>query len=132
MRETLLNNTPGLKKLSDQIQAEAESGWIRTIDGGFVRSLSTHAALNSKLQSAGGIAMKLAAVLLDEMIQREGLDCWKVGDIHDEAQWDCHPDDAQRAGELALAALLEAGKMLKLSVPLEGEFKIGPNWSHTH
>jgi len=132
IRETLLTNTPGLLQLAKRIEQEAESGWIKTIDGGYVHSLSPHAALNSKLQSAGGIAMKLCAVLLDQMIEAEGLDAWKVGDIHDEAQFDCHPSDAQRVGELALIALRQAGEMLNLSVPLDGEFKIGKTWADTH
>ena len=132
IRETLINNTPGLEKLAKRIEREAETGWIKTIDGGYVRVNSTHAALNSKLQSAGGIAMKLAAVLLDMEIDRLNLDAFKVGDIHDEAQWDCAPDVAERVGQLALECLRKAGEMLNLSVPLDGEFKSGSNWSETH
>lgn len=132
IRETLIENTPGLEKLAKRIEVEAESGFIQTVDGGYVRVLSSHAALNSKLQSAGGIAMKLAALLLDQKVTELGLDAWKVGDIHDEAQWDCHPDCAEQIGQLALECLAEAGVMLNLSVPLAGEFKTGRNWSETH
>jgi len=132
IRETLLNNTPGLEKLAKRIEREAETGWIKTIDGGYVRVNSTHAALNSKLQSAGAIAMKLAAVLLDMKIVELNLDAFKVGDIHDEAQWDCHPDVAERVGQLALECLAQAGEMLQLTVPLAGEYKMGSDWSKTH
>lgn len=76
--------------------------------------------------------MKLAAILLDDEIVRLTLDAFKVGDIHDEAQWDCHPDVAERVGQLAIECLRQAGVMLKLSVPLDGEYKIGQNWSETH
>lgn len=132
IRETLINNTPGLERLAKRIEAEAETGWIKTVDGGYVRVNSTHAALNSKLQSAGAIAMKLAAILLDDEVERLGLDAFKVGDIHDEAQWDCHPDCADQIGQLALECLVKAGEMLKLTVPLAGEFKRGVDWSETH
>ena len=132
MRETLINNTPGLLKLAKQIEQEAESGWIRTIDGGFVRSLSPHAALNSKLQSAGGIAMKVCSIFLDERLTEHGFDALKVGDIHDEAQLDTDPKVATEVGELALQCLRDAGEYLNLRVPLDGEFKIGKTWAETH
>lgn len=138
IRETLIENTPGLLQLSKRIEAEAESGWIKTIDGGFVRSLSPHAALNSKLQSCGGIAMKVCSILLDERCVEQGLDVWKVGDIHDEGQLDVDPSlanyDTQQSvvGELAVQCLRDAGEFLNLSVPLDGEYKVGRNWSETH
>lgn len=132
MRETLLVNTPGLADLVEKIQAEAETGFVETVDGGYVRVLAEHAALNSKLQSAGGIAMKLCSVLLDEKITELGLDVLKVGDIHDEGQLDCAPEHAELAGRLAVQCLIAAGEMLGLTVPLDGEFKIGNNWAETH
>ena len=132
MRETLLENTPGLSELTKKIEKEAQSGWIETIDGGYVRSLSPHAALNSKLQSAGGIAMKVCAILLFKKLKELGIDAWKVGDIHDEAQLDCLPEDADRVGQLAIDCLREAGELLKFRVPLDGEYKIGLTWAETH
>lgn len=132
IRETLLTNTPGLLKLAKQIEEEAESGWIRTIDGGFVRSLSPHAALNSKLQSAGGIAMKVTSIFLDERLTEKGLDSWKVGDIHDEGQQDTDPKDAEEVGKLAVQCLKDAGEFLNMRVPLDGEYKIGETWAQTH
>lgn len=132
IRETLINNTPGLLQLAKRIEAEAESGWIKTIDGGYVRSLSTHAALNSKLQSGGGIAMKVTTILLDEELERAGIDSWKVNDVHDEAQLDTLPEDAEKTGQLAVNCLKQAGEFLNMSVPLAGEYKIGKNWSRTH
>lgn len=132
IRETLINNTPGLQALAKRIEAEASTGWIKTVDGGYVRVLSSHAALNSKLQSAGGIAMKLCSVLLDDELTKRGWDVWKVGDIHDEGQLDCPVELAEEVGKLAVACLVKAGEMLKLTVPLDGEFKIGATWAETH
>lgn len=132
MRETLIANTPGLEALTAKIQKEAESGFIETVDGGYVRVLAEHAALNSKLQSAGGIVMKVCSILLDEKIKELGLDVMKVGDIHDEGQLDCHPDHAELAGQLAVQCLIAAGELLNLTVPLNGEFKIGKHWAQTH
>lgn len=132
IRETLIGGTPGLKQLTKQIENESKSGWIKTIDGGYARSLSTHAALNTKLQSAGGIAMKVAAIFLDEAITARGLDAWKVGDIHDEHQLDCAPGDAEEVGKEFRKALQAAGEFLNLAVPLDGEYKIGKTWAETH
>lgn len=132
MRETLIGNTPGLLQLAKRIEAEAESGWIKTIDGGYVRSLSTHAALNSKLQSGGVIAMKVCSIFIDQNLETEGLDSWKVGDIHDEGQMDCLPAEAEATGKLAVQCLRDAGEFLNLTVPLDGEYKIGSTWADTH
>lgn len=132
IRNTLIENTPGLSQLAKRIESEAETGWIKSIDGGYVRVLSSHAALNSKLQSAGGIAMKVTSIFLDERLEKLGLDSWKVNDVHDEAQLDTLPQDAETVGQLALQCLRDAGEFLNMSVPLDGEYKIGKNWSRTH
>lgn len=132
IRETLLSGTPGLAALAKRIEAESASGWIKTIDGGYVRSLSSHAALNSKLQSAGGIAMKVCSIFLDAELTKRGIDAWRVGDIHDEGQMDCLPGDAEEVGRLAIECLRAAGEFLNLTVPLDGEYKIGKNWAETH
>jgi hypothetical protein len=35
-------------------------------------------------------------------------------------------------GKLGVEAIIEAGKVLKLKCPLDGEYKVGDNWSETH
>lgn len=76
--------------------------------------------------------MALGSILLEKAIQLEGLDCLKVGDIHDEWQYDVHPDHADRHAEISVQAIRDAGKHLRLNVPLDGESKKGLTWAATH
>jgi DNA polymerase I-like protein with 3'-5' exonuclease and polymerase domains len=52
--------------------------------------------------------------------------------MHDEAQWEVAEKDAEVVGMLGVQAIVEAGRMLKLNVPLAGEYKIGNSWATTH
>lgn len=121
----------GLTDLIDECE-RLQQGRIPLIDGSQILCPSPHAALNYRLQGSGARVMALGAILLDQKIRKEGLDAWKVGDIHDEWQWDCHPRDADRVCELGLASLTEAGEILKLNIPISGTAKIGKTWAETH
>lgn len=122
----------GLKDVMDSAIKEQQNGRVELIDGSKVICPSPHAALNYKLQGSGARVMGLAAILLEQDIRREGLDCLKVGDIHDEWQYDVHPDCAQRHSELSVQAIRRAGELLCLNVPLDGEAKQGLTWAETH
>lgn len=134
IRKVLGDAVPGLGELMDEARSEFydNGGLLRTIDDGFVRCESPHAALNYRCQSAGAIVMKLGAILLDREIQKNGWDVLKVGDIHDEWQFDCHPDCAELVGRAGQGAIRLAGEKLKLGVPLDGTFSIGKTWADTH
>lgn len=134
IRSVLLNSTPGLKRATQEIREEfdADGGLLRCIDGGYVRCPSPHSALNFKIQSAGGITMKLASILLDKEIEKNGWDTWKVLDAHDEAQQDTVSNQAEEVGKAGVQAIKDAGEELGWVVPLDGEYKIGQNWHETH
>ncbi len=76
--------------------------------------------------------MGLGAVLLELRIQQLGLDSHKVGDIHDEWQYDVDPDEAEHHGMEAVQAIRTAGEKLALNVPLDGVSTIGKTWAETH
>ncbi len=135
VRGTLLKITPGLEDYLEEVKDEYNSnsnGFLRTIDGGYVRCPSPHAAVNYKFQSAGGIVMKQASIFLDEKIKQRGLDALKVCDVHDEAQIDAHPKDAEEVGKEAIQSIADAGEELGFRLPLTGAYHIGEDWSLTH
>jgi DNA polymerase I-like protein with 3'-5' exonuclease and polymerase domains len=76
--------------------------------------------------------MKKALVLLDEQLRRNKLDAKFVVNVHDEFQLEVKEEHAQRVGELAVDSIRKAGVVLGLRCPLDGEYKIGNNWSDTH
>jgi DNA polymerase I-like protein with 3'-5' exonuclease and polymerase domains len=76
--------------------------------------------------------MALGAIFLEKHIRRVGLDSLKVGDIHDEWQYDVAPADAREHARLSVQAIREAGEELNLNVPLDGTAKEGLTWAQTH
>jgi DNA polymerase I len=133
-RGILEKGTPGLARLVNIIQDEfrGTGGLLRTIDGGFVRCGSQSAALNYKLQSAGAIVMKKAAIFARNEIYRRGLDGFYVGNIHDEGQLDCDPRDANEVGKVCVQAIADAGIAIGFKVPLTGKAVEGANWAECH
>lgn len=122
----------GADKLVEETQYEQKQGRIPLCDGSWVVCPSPHAALNYKLQGGGARVMALGAVLLQKAIRRYDLDSLKVGDIHDEWQYDVHPDDAESHARESVQAIRKAGEHLRLNVPLDGEAKVGLTWAETH
>ena len=131
MREQFLERL-GIKGVMEDAINEQRSGRIWLCDGSGVVCPSPHAALNYKLQGGGARVMALGAILLDKHIRRVGLDSLKVGDIHDEWQFDVDPKDAREHARLSVQAITEAGEELNLSVPLDGTAKEGLTWAETH
>ena len=131
---TLEEITPGLRELQRSITREMEtnSGFLRCIDGGFVRCPAAHAALNYKIQSAEACLMKKASILIDERARLAGIDHLKVGDIHDEGQHDVEAGRAHEFGAICVQAIRDAGTILGFSVPMDGDYKVGQTWAETH
>lgn len=132
--ETFYRNVPGLKELIDSVQKEYKknNGRLRTIDGGWVWCPSVSAALNYKIQSMGAILMKLASIILKEAAVKVDLWFLRVLDVHDEGQLETIEDRAEELGKLAVWSIEEAGRQLKLNVPVTGSYNIGVDWSETH
>lgn len=139
MRARFLKAYPNLSKLIDATKALAEKGYLLGLDGRKLimrrdesGKVATHKALNTLLQAAGAVVMKYAMVYLDKEVRKAGLRAWKVLDVHDEGQWECHPDDVK-----ALRAIMEkcveyAGHLLTLNCPLASDSQFGASWLDTH
>ena len=132
LKKKFLDNTPALASLREEVDRACKRGYLRSIDGRKIEVRSPHAALNTLLQSAGAIVMKKALVILDEYAFLQGLDYKFVGNIHDEIQAEVLEADAVKFGRLAVQSMIAAGKRLGFRLPIDGEYKIGDNWSQTH
>ena len=130
--KSFLDNTPALKALRAKVERMAAKGWLPGLDGRRLHIRSAHAALNTLLQSAGSIVMKQGLVLLDRKIQEEKLNANFVANVHDEWQLEVPKESAETVGRLAVEAIKEAGVVLGLRCPMDGEFKIGKSWAETH
>jgi hypothetical protein len=118
---------------------------VLAIDGRTLCSRSEHSLVNLLFQSCGAIAMDLALCLFDKRLGGNPLDdkglptytykghkVRRVGFFHDELQVECAPEIADDIGNLIVQCIRDAGTMLNMRVPLDGEYKIADNWAGTH
>ena len=139
IRAKFLAANPLLAKLIEETKALAENGYLIGIDGRKLimrRSedgqVAVHKALNTLLQAAGAIIMKYAMIDLAEAVKKAGLRAWKVLDIHDEGQWECHPEDVPELTRLMGECVRNAGIKLGCNCPLASDAAIGASWYDTH
>jgi len=130
LRKSFISNLPSFKALKDRVAGASAKGYLKALDGRKLYIRSEHSALNTLLQGAGAIVMKQALIILNDKIK--DLDAHFVANVHDEWQIEVREDQADEVGKLGVEAIIEAGKVLELKCPLDGEYKIGDNWSETH
>jgi len=130
VRQQFLDNLPSFKSLKDRVGRAATKGFLKGLDGRKLIVRSEHAALNTLLQGAGSIAMKQALSLFVYYIR--DLDAHCVANVHDEWQVEAREDQAEEVGKRGVQAIIDAGAILKLKCPLNGEYNVGRNWAETH
>ena len=132
LRQRFFDNLPAFKHLKDTVGRTASKGFIKGLDGRKLYIRSEHAALNTLLQSAGAIVMKKAMINLKQQIELNTLDAHFVCNVHDEWQLEVIEKQCESTGQMGVDAIVQAGKDLELFCELDGEYKIGDNWSETH
>ena len=131
--DRFLRNTPKLKRLREKVsRIYAEKGWLPGLDGRKLLVRSEHSSLNTLLQGAGAIVMKQALVLLKKELNRNKVWHEFKANVHDEFQIEVREEQAELVGEMGKKAITEAGVVLNLRCPLDGEYKVGLTWRDTH
>jgi DNA polymerase I-like protein with 3'-5' exonuclease and polymerase domains len=137
-RSQLMRGLPALKKVIDDIKAEAERGYIIALDGRKIYVRSPHSALNSKLQSSAAIVAKRWVVTAEEMLLDAGLSHGWTGEfvflafVHDELQCSVDKRYAKLAARKIVEAAAAAGHYYEMKCPIDAESKIGQNWAECH
>lgn len=139
LKQKFLRSLPALGRLVEAVKSASQRGYLVGLDGRHVFVRSSHAALNTLLQSAGAIVCKQWLVLLEEALGDSGLTHGWDGDYafcawsHDEVQIACRtPEIAKFVSELAPHMVTAAGKHFNFRCPLAGEAKVGKSWAETH
>lgn len=122
----------GIQELMEECKDEQATGRVTLCDGSKVVCPSPHSSLNYRLQGSGARVMALGSVILERHIKVKRIDSLKVGDIHDEWQYDVDLDVAGEHSRAAVQAIRESGERLRLNVPLDGTSKTGLTWAETH
>lgn len=142
-------NNPSLKALKDKVEyfweTKSNKKWIPGIDKRRLYSRSKHSLVNLLFQSTGAIIVDLAVCLFDVKmggltIDERGRPLYlykgkvvkRVVYSHDELQFEVDEKIAEEIARIAEWCMEEAGRILRLNIPLEGESKIGNNWSEVH
>lgn len=132
LRERFLSGNPSFNALKKRIDRATGKGFLKGLDGRKIFLRYKHAALNTLLQGGGSILMKQGLVLLENTLKLNTIDYKFVANIHDEWQLEVKESQADFVGEMAVKSIIKAGEHLKLRCPMDGEYKVGGNWSETH
>ena len=132
LRERFLSSLPAYRTLKDRVDRAATKTFLKGLDGRKLYIRNKHAALNTLLQGAGAILMKKALVMLDDLLKLNTIDYRFVANIHDEWQIEVKESQTDFVGEMAVKCIIEAGEHFNLRCPMDGEYKVGGNWSETH
>ena len=137
LKEKFFLGMPAFKKLINAIRQKFKIvGHLKGLDGRELRIRSEHSSVNLLFQSAGAIIMKQTLINFWKTLLQQGYvhqeDYWLVVNVHDEFQWECAEYNAEHFGEVARKSIKRAGEFLKVKCPLDGEWKMGKNWSETH
>jgi len=132
IKEKFLRATPSLRHLREKVERIAQRRWVRGLDQRKIIIRYPHAALNTLLQGAGATVMKYALTLLEEYVINKQIKAFPVVNVHDEFQYEVEENRVDEFGRLAVQSIIDAGKQLNVRCPLNGEYKIGNNWSETH
>ena len=132
LKDSFLKKIPALKKLGDAVKKAARRTYLKGWSGRRLHIRSPHSALNVLLQSLGGYISKVWMIEAHKAIKREGLRCNQLGWVHDELQFECHPDDTERLAKLLEETATLAGEKMGLRMKIDAEAQIGDNWYDVH
>lgn len=132
IRDAYVKAIPGLGKLLDAVKEAAQRGWVKSIDGRKITVDSPHKALNMLLQSSAGVIAKRWMVLVDETNRLCDINSHQLAFVHDELQFECHPDHVNDLRTSLVHGATAAGEYYNLRIRIDAEATQGSNWAETH
>ena len=128
IKEAFIEAIPGLSDLLSAVKSAADRGFVKGIDGRKILVDSPHKALNYLLQGSAGVIAKRWMVIAND----NPFCCSQLAFIHDELQYECHPDHAADLKFMLELSAVRAGEYYDLRIPIAAEGKIGNNWAEVH
>jgi DNA polymerase I-like protein with 3'-5' exonuclease and polymerase domains len=137
LRDNFEKKLPALKYLKQAVSnAYHNKKFLRGLDSRKLMCRSEHSALNTLIQSAGAIIVKKGTVLLNEKLQKNnfvwGEDYAMVLHVHDEMQFIVRKDRVDEFKTIAESIFNDTQVAMNFRCKLDGEIKVGQNWSETH
>lgn len=134
LKQSFFKAVPAYKRLLERVDEKyKQSKTLLALDGNRYFIRSSHSALNTLLQGAGALIAKMWLVVTDEELQKKYKGRYEfVLNVHDEYQIECDEDIAEDVASICEQASIEAGKRLKIRMPINSEAEVGNNWYDTH
>jgi len=128
---------PALKTLTTSARHKFKtSGFVKGLDGRKLLPRAEHSVLNTLIQSAGALLVKQGTIILNEELHRNGFvwgkDYAMVLHVHDEMQFVVQKDKLEKFKEIAKGMFKKTQEHFNFKTELDGEMKVGQNWSETH
>jgi DNA polymerase I-like protein with 3'-5' exonuclease and polymerase domains len=132
LRQAFVSSIDGLAELLEAIKLASNKGYVKSIDGRPIKVDSQHKALNYLLQSGAGVIAKRWMVLNDTATKELGIPCNQLAFIHDELQFETHPNYADSLSSTLKRTAWDAGQYYNLRIPIAAESKQGYSWADVH
>ena len=132
IREAFVSAIDGLAELLAAIELASCKGYVRSIDGRPIKVDSQHKSLNYLLQSGAGVIAKRWMVLNDTATKELDIPCNQLAFIHDELQFETHPNYADSLSTSLERTAGDAGQYYNLRIPIAAEAKKGYSWADVH
>ena len=132
IRAAFVSAIDGLAELLAAIKLASKKGYVKSIDGRPIKVQSEHKALNYLLQSGAGVIAKRWMVLNDTATKELDIPCNQLAFIHDELQFETHPNYANSLSDCLERTAGDAGRYYNLRVPIAAEAKKGHSWADVH
>jgi DNA polymerase I len=135
---SFMAEVPALKELKERIESQiAHNDHLVGLDRRILYCRSAFKGLNVLLQSAGAILMKQVVINIHDNIESalslpHGAEWEQVLMVHDEVQLVCSPKYTEQIRAQALAAFPQAQQFFGFLCDIEGDSRVGSNWSQTH
>ncbi len=137
VRQKFEASLPALKTLTTSAKHKFKLvGHVKGIDGRKLLPRAEHSVLNTLIQSAGALLVKQGTIILNEELHRHGFvwgkDYAMILHVHDEMQFIVQKDKLEKFKEVAKGMFKKTQEHFNFKTELDGEMKVGQNWSETH
>jgi DNA polymerase-1 len=132
-KKQYLESIPALKKLINSVQNIVEhQGYIPGLDDRPIYTESAHKALNYLIQGAEAVVMKYTIIMIEEELEKAGLDSSILLFYHDEVTYEVKEEQAEQAREIIMRCFEEAPKALGVDIMTCGDCNIGDDYYDVH
>jgi DNA polymerase I-like protein with 3'-5' exonuclease and polymerase domains len=137
VRQRFTKSLPALATLIDAVKHKFRNvGYLNGIDGRRLICRAEFSSLNTLIQSCGALLVKQGTIILNEELHKAGFK-WKedyamVLHIHDEMQFIVKKERLEEFKTIAQSIFKKTQDFFDFRTQLDGEIKVGVNWSDTH